>query len=55
MTLERAIEILQTYVNNDAEIVERDYVRYALEAAGCSEEEAKELGLGWIFDDDETE
>lgn len=51
LTCERLKDMLRSYVSNDAEAAEPDYVREALSQAGCSEEEAQELGLGWIYQD----
>lgn len=53
LTKERVISILQSYVNNDGEATVPGYVRDALEQAGCNEEEAKLLGFGWAWEDDE--
>ena len=41
-----------SYVNNDFEAnYDREYCREALASAGCDEELAKEIGLGFLFDD----
>ena len=51
LTCERLKDMFRSYVSNDAEAAEPDYVREALMQAGCSEEEAQELGLGWVYQD----
>ena len=53
MTKQRAIKIIQDYVNNDYEASQDiGYITDALFAV-ADELEIRELGFGWIFDDDE--
>ena len=48
-------DILATYVNNDFDAnYDREYCREALASAGCDEKLAKEIGLGYLFEE-ETE
>lgn len=55
LSRERVMDMFRSYVSNDAEAAELDYVQEALTQAGCSKEDAKMLGLGWIFPDEENE
>ena len=51
ISVKRVLDILTSYIENDyAASGNLDYVRTALEAAGCSEKEASEIGLGWVFE-----
>lgn len=50
MDKERVISILRTYVNNDMESAEPDYVREVLyDICGCTDQELEELGLGYLI------
>ena len=52
----RLLQILQDYVNNDAEAAEEGYVRSILkDICGVNKEEAEQLGLGYLFDAEEEE
>lgn len=55
LSRERVMDMFRSYVSNDAEAAELYYVQEALTQAGCSKEDAKMLGLGWIFPDEENE
>lgn len=39
----------QSYVSNDADAAEPDYVREALDCVGIDASNAEEYGLGWVF------
>ena len=53
MTLDRAIHIIQRYVDQDLEGADPDWVREVLlNCCGCTREEITELGLDYIFPDD---
>lgn len=53
MTKQRVIRILQDYVENDYEASnDKDYIVDSLLAV-ADEYEIRELGFGWIFDDEE--
>lgn len=53
MTRDRLLQILQDYVNNDAEAAEPEYIRNTLvDTCGCSKEEIEEIGFSWLFPDD---
>lgn len=52
---EKAISMFRSYVNNDAEAADLDYVRETLEQVGCTKTDAKEIGLDWIFEEEEEE
>lgn len=51
---ERLLQILQRYVNTDAEAAETAYVREALEQAGLSVDEFEKLGFGYLLDTKEV-
>lgn len=53
VSYEKLLDMFVNYVINDAEAAELDYVQEALESAGCDEETAKKLGLGWVFGEEE--
>ena len=52
LSRERLIDIIHNYVSNDAEATELTYVQEALSQAGCDKQDAKELGLEWIWTED---
>ena len=52
MTKERAMDIIARYVDNDLCSAEPDYVRDVLLGI-CTMEEIEELGLGYLFEDEE--
>ena len=52
---ERLRVILESYVSNDAEASELGYVQEALEQAGCDQEEAEKIGLGWVWPDSQDQ
>lgn len=53
MTFERLKDIFLSYVENDADTAEISYVREVLEdVCGLDKEEAAELELDWVFDED---
>ena len=54
MPYERLLQILQRYVNTDAEAAETAYVREALEQAGLSVDEFEKLGFGYLLDTKEV-
>ena len=56
MDKERVIEILVSYIDNDLESADPEYVRETLQdRCGCSDDELKELGIyDWLgFDSEE--
>ena len=56
VSYDRLLQILQDYVNNDAEAAEEGYVRSILkDICGVNKEEAEQLGLGYLFDAEEEE
>ena len=56
MTVERAMQIAREYIENDLEGAELSYVRDVLvNMIGIEKEEAEEMGIGYIFDEDEEE
>ena len=57
ITKERLIEILISYIDNDAAAADPGYIREVLtDICGCTETELKELGLyGWLGFDQEEE
>lgn len=57
ITKERLIEILISYIDNDAAATDPGYIREVLtDICGCTETELKELGLyGWLGFDQEEE
>ena len=54
MTKERAMDIIARYVDNDLCSAEPEYVRDVLISI-CTMEEIKELGLGYIFVNEEED
>ena len=55
MTKQQAIKIFQAYVNNDYEASgDRGYITDALFAV-ADEYEIRELGFGWVLDDEDYE
>ena len=54
-TKEDILSMFRSYVTNDAEAAELDYVQEALGFAGCSKEDAEKIGLGWVWPDDEED
>lgn len=46
----KVLGTLQNYVSNDYEAAESEYVINALENAGCSRSDFKELGFEWLLD-----
>ena len=56
LSKERIVQILQTYVNTDAEAADHQYIRDMLrDTCGMSMDEIRELGFGWLFPDEEDE
>ena len=56
MTLERCIDILGRYVDNDLCAAEPGYVREVLtDVCDCNAEELQALGLDYLFDGEELE
>ena len=55
LSRERVMDMFRSYVSNDAEAAELDYVQEALTQAGCCKEDAKKLGLGWVFPEEDEE
>ena len=54
LKIDEIIDIFTAYVNNDYEGTgDSTYVRYALYASGCTKKLAEEIGLGYVFDDEE--
>lgn len=54
MTVERAIYIIQAYVDQDIIGASNEYVRYMLmDICGCSREEIVELGYEYLLDGEE--
>ena len=53
MTKERAMDIVVAYVDNDLCSADPAYVREVLETI-CTMEEIKELGLEYLFEEDEV-
>ena len=54
MTKQRLLKIFQSYVENDYEAADRGYIADALFAV-ADEYEIRELGFGWVLDDEDTE
>lgn len=54
MTKQQMIKIFQNYVENDYEASDKDYITDALFAV-ADEYEIRELGFGWVLDDEETD
>lgn len=54
ITKERLIDIINTYVRNDAECAESDYLRDSIHAA-MSDEEIEELGLEDLLEENDDE
>ena len=55
MTKQQVIKIFQDYVNNDYEASgDKGYVADALFAV-ADEYEIRELGLGWVLDDEDSQ
>ena len=53
MTLDRAIDIIGRYVDQDLNSADPEWVREVLiECCGCTQDELKELGLDYLFPDD---
>ena len=46
---DQLMAMFTSYVNNDAEAADLEYVQNALEQVGCGKEDAKKLGLDWIW------
>lgn len=52
----RLVQIIQTYVENDASCAELDYIRTALaDICGITPEEAQILGFGYLLQDYESD
>ena len=49
LSKERAIEIMQGYINNDLEAADPGYVREVLQSL-CTDDEIKQLGFGWAIE-----
>ena len=55
MTKQQVIKIFQNYVDNDYQATgDMGYVKDALFAV-ANEHEIRELGFGWVLDDEDTE
>lgn len=53
MTLERAIDIIGRYVDQDLDSAEPWWIREVLtNCCGCTQQEVKELGFDYLFPDD---
>lgn len=54
MTKQQVIRIFQAYVENDYEASDRGYIADALLAV-ADEYEIRELGFGWVLDNEDSE